>query len=127
MLSRRRPARYPPPVMSASGALRAIKLLHTVVWACLAVAILSLPVLGVLGWFQWAAVVTGMVLLECLVLAVNHWRCPLTNAAEPFTSDRSDNFDIYLPLWLARNNKRLFGGLFLIGEIVVLVCWFARG
>jgi len=32
-------------------------------------------------------------------------------------------FDIYLPLWLARHNKTIFGSLFLAGELIVLGCW----
>jgi hypothetical protein len=29
-------------------------------------------------------------------------RCPLTGIAARYTDDRRDNFDIYLPPWLAR-------------------------
>ena len=34
------------------------------------------------------------------MLVVNRWRCPLTSAAERYTTDRRANFDIYLPEWL---------------------------
>jgi hypothetical protein len=51
-------------------------------------------------------------------------RCPLTDVAQRYTADRRDNFDIYLPVWLARNNKRIFGALFVAGEVVLLWCWF---
>jgi len=40
-----------------------------------------------------------------------------------YTDDRSDNFDIFLPLWLARNNKLIFGLLFISGESVWLWRW----
>jgi hypothetical protein len=49
--------------------LTAIKLLHTLIWAFLTASILALPVLGVLRRFRWAAILTGIVLLECGVLA----------------------------------------------------------
>ena len=39
-------------------------------------------------------------------------RCPLTDLAARYTDDRRANFDIYLPLWLAANNKRIFGSVF---------------
>jgi hypothetical protein len=103
--------------------LTAIKLLHTVIWAVLAGSIVALPVEGVLRRFRWALVLTGLVLLECGVLAVNRGRCPLSDLAGQFTADRSDNFDIYLPIWFARHNKLIFGGLFVAGELVVLGCW----
>jgi hypothetical protein len=63
---------------------------------------------------------TGLVLVECAVLAVNKGRCPLTDWAARYTVDRSANFDIFIPEWLARHNKVVFGTLFLCGEAVVL-------
>jgi hypothetical protein len=103
--------------------LTAIKLLHTLIWAFLAGSILLLPVLGVLRRFQWAAILTGIVLLECGVLAVNGGRCPLTDWAARLTNDRDNNFDIYLPNWLAEHNKVIFGVLFVASELFVLGCW----
>jgi hypothetical protein len=103
--------------------LTAIKLLHTLIWAILAGSIVVLPMAGVLRRFRWAAFLTALVLLECGVLAVNRGRCPLSDWAQQFTADRADNFDIYLPNWLARHNKVIFGGLFIAGELVVLGCW----
>ena len=73
--------------------------------------------------YDYALVLTGIVVLEILVLAFNGWRCPLTIIAERHTDDRRGNFDIYLPLWVARNNKLIFGTLFLVGELVVLLSW----
>jgi hypothetical protein len=57
------------------------------------------------------------------VLITNGWRCPLTNVAARYTDDRSDNFDIYLPLWLARNNKVIFGWLFTVVLVFALALW----
>ena len=103
--------------------LTAIKLLHTLVWAFLALSILAVPVAGVVRQFRWVAILTGLVLLECGVLALNGGRCPLTDLATRFTTDRADNFDIYLPNWLAHYNKVIFGALFVAGELVVLGYW----
>jgi hypothetical protein len=101
----------------------AIKLLHTVIWAILAGSIIVLPFAGAFRRFRWAAVLTGLVLLECCVLALNRGRCPLSDLAQQFTTDRADNFDIYLPNWLARYNKSIFGVWFVAGELVVLGYW----
>ena len=103
--------------------LTAIKLFHTLIWAILAGSIVVLPLAGVLRRFRWAAILTGLVLLECGVLAVNGGRCPLSDLAARFTDNNADNFDIYLPNWLARHNKVIFGVLFVAGELVVLGCW----
>jgi hypothetical protein len=52
-------------------------------------------------------------------------RCPLTPLAARYTDDRSDNFDIYLPLWLARYNKQIFGPLFLVATLFAIL-WRLR-
>ena len=73
--------------------------------------------------FSHAALATGIVGVEVLVLILNRWRCPLTSVAAQYTEDRRDNFDIYLPEWLARHNKLLFGSLYLGGILYALVRW----
>jgi hypothetical protein len=107
------------------NALTAVKLLHTAVWALFAGSIVALPITAVMRRFDWAIALTALVLVECGVLAVNRGRCPLTGLAARYTSDRTDNFDIYLPKWIARYNKVIFGLLFLFGEGVVLWRWLA--
>ncbi len=104
-------------------ALRVIKLVHTVIWALFAGAILALPITGIVHRFDWAVALTAVVLGECAVLAFNRGRCPLTDVAARYTHDRADNFDIYLPRWIARYNKAIFGSLFVAGVAVVLSCW----
>lgn len=105
-------------------ALRLIKTIHTVVWAVMAGAILAIPVLAWAGFWLTAAALIALVLVECLVLAFNRMRCPLTDVAARYTDDRRDNFDIYLPLWLAKYNKLLFGSLFAAGLLFTLALWF---
>jgi hypothetical protein len=99
--------------------LAGIKLFHTAIWLFFAGCIVAIPFAGA----RFAAVLTGLVLVECMVLAMNRGRCPLTDLAGRHTEDRRDNFDIYLPLWLARHNKTIFGTLFAIGELLVLGRW----
>jgi hypothetical protein len=109
------------------SALVAIKLLHTLIWAIFAGSILALPVAAWALRFDWAGVLTALVLIECLVLALNRGRCPLTVLAARFTPERVDNFDIYLPTWLARYNKRIFGTLFIVSELFMAWRWITQG
>ena len=106
--------------------LAGIKLLHTAIWAALAGSILALPAAAFTRRFHWALVLTAFVVCECAVLAASRGRCPLTNWAARFTEDRAANFDIYLPDWLARNNKAIFGTLFAVSELIVLWRWLVR-
>jgi len=102
--------------------LTLIKLLHTVVWAFFVVCIFALPLAGLSGRYDWVFALTALVLLECVIIMSNRGSCPLTNLAGRLTTERADNFDIYLPLWLARHNKTIFGSLFIAGELFVLGC-----
>lgn len=102
-----------------------VKLAHTIVWAFFASAILAIPVAAWYRRFGLFFVLTGIVLVEVAVLAFNGMRCPLTGIAARYTDDRRDNFDIYLPLVIARFNKEVFGSLFVLGLLFGLVRAFA--
>jgi hypothetical protein len=67
--------------------------------------IVAIPLAGARHLFHWAAILTGVVL---------PW-------AALYTTERAANFDIYLPLWLARHNQTVFGTLFVAGELLVLL------
>ena len=100
-----------------------VKLLHTVVWAILVGCILALPIMAARRRFDVALILTVVIVVECGILALNHFRCPLTDLAARYTQDRSDAFDIYLPGWLARFNQKIFGTVFVVNELVVLWYW----
>src|SRR5208283_2659795 len=103
-----------------------IKLLYAAIWLFFAGCIVAIPFLGATHRFRWAAILSAFVLVECAVLALNRYRCPLTDLAGLYTPERVDNFDIYLPLWLARRNKTIFGTLYAAGELFLLATWLWR-
>lgn len=109
--------------MTLDASLRTIKLLHTAVWAFFVGCIIAIPIFAFLRLYTAAVALIGVVLVEVIVLAANRLRCPLTGVAARYTNDRSDNFDIYLPLWVARHNKVIFGLLFLGGALFTLARW----
>ena len=105
------------------GTLLAVKIVHTVVWAFFVLCIAAIPVLAWRGEYVKATWFAGIVLVEVFALLLNRWRCPLTPVAARFTEDRRANFDIFLPEWLARHNKLIFGALYLAGVAhLVLSC-----
>lgn len=95
--------------------LTAIKLVHTLIWALFAGAIVAIPIAAVAAAYELAWWLAAVVLVEVLVLACNRGSCPLTAVAARHTDDRAANFDIYLPRWLAQHNKLVFGSLYLAG------------
>ena len=108
---------------SAGARLRRVKILHTAIWALFATCTAAIPVLASIGQDRAALALIFVVLVEVLILVANGGRCPLTAVAARYTRDRRANFDIYLPLWLARYNKHIFGGLFVASALYTLAVW----
>jgi hypothetical protein len=104
-------------------ALLAVKIVHTLAWALFAGCIMALPIAAYIENFRLAATLIAIVLVEVLVLFANRFQCPLTAVAARYTDDRRPNFDIYLPVWMARYNKEIFGSLFVAGILFTLVRW----
>jgi len=113
--------------MKAENALRTIKLVHTVIWAFFAACILAMPVFAYAGNVSVALGLAAVVTIEVVILVFNRWRCPLTGVAGRYTDQRRDNFDIYLPVWLARYNKLVFGKLFVVGVLYTMMKWWSVG
>ena len=110
--------------MSPRFALPAIKLVHTLAWALFAGCILAISPLVWQGKLAAATWLIGIVMVEVVVLVMNGMRCPLTDVAARYTDDRRDNFDIYLPLLLARYNKQVFGSLFAADLVLTFWRWW---
>lgn len=108
---------------SPVGALRTVKILHTVIWAFFAGSICAIPILSLMQKHHLAIALIGIVAIEVLIVLFNGMSCPLTAVAARYTEDRRDNFDIYLPEWLARHNESLFGLLYFVGIVVTIVRW----
>jgi hypothetical protein len=109
--------------VQALWALRAVKLLHTLVWAFFVVCIVAIPVFAWRGKFGWALLAGGAVSIEIVILLLNQWSCPLTAVAARYTEERRANFDIYLPEPVARHNKLIFGTILVVGVLFALFEW----
>ena len=109
--------------ISPAAALRAIRIAHTAAWVLFASAIAAIAPVAVAGHRSAAMWLVALVTVECLILASNRMRCPLTDVAARYTDDRRDNFDIYLPVTIARYNKQIFGAWFAADLVLVAVLW----
>ena len=105
----------PPTIVARARALTAIKVVHTLVWTVFAGCIVAIPIASFREAHRAAFWLVAIVAIEVVILALNRWSCPLTAVAARYTDDRRANFDIYLPRWLARHNKTVFGGLYVGG------------
>lgn len=97
-----------------------VKLAHPLMWAFFVAVtgyVLYCGLANDTSQRTWIA--AGLVVLEGLVLLVFGGRCPLTLAARNYSDSDRDNFDIFLPNWLARYNKLIFTSRYVTGLIVV--------
>jgi hypothetical protein len=95
---------------------------HTLIWLFFVSAIFYTLFSGItnkINSYTWIAI--ALVFGEGVVLIVFDMFCPLTILARKYSKADKDNFDIFLPNWLARYNKIIFTVIYLIGLIIILI------
>src|SRR5210317_1072215 len=107
--------------MDSSGKLLTIKIIHTAVWLFFVFVIFYVLYSGIRNHvtiYTWIGI--ALVLGEGLTLIFFKMFCPLTLVARKYSDSDMDNFDIFLPNWLARHNKLIFTSIFIVALILVL-------
>ena len=108
--------------MTSITKLTLIKMIHTLIWIFFNVVIFYLLYAVVTDKIdRWIWIGLGLFVLEGLVLLIFKMKCPLTIIARKYSGSIKDNFDIYLPNWLARYNKIIYTSLLVI-IIIILIC-----
>ncbi len=99
-----------------------IKIIHTAIWLFFNVVIVYLFYAVITNMIdKWVWICIGFILMEGVVLVVFKRMCPITLIARKYSDSTKDNFDIYLPNWLAKYNKSIYSTLFAI--IIVLLTY----
>ena len=107
--------------MNSDKKLLIIKLIHTFIWAFFVAVIFYVLYSGItntVNEYTWVCI--ALVIGEGLTLLVFKMFCPLTLIARKYTDSQNDNFDIFLPNWLAKHNKLIFTSIFMIGVVIVI-------
>jgi len=84
--------------------LAVVKIIHTLVWIFFNTVIfymLYAVLVGKLDVWLWTGY--GLVALEGITLVIFKCSCPITNIARKYSISSKDNFDIFLPNWLAKH------------------------
>jgi uncharacterized membrane protein len=101
--------------------LTKIKTIHTIIWLFFNVVILYLLYAVIINKIDvWVWICVILVGLEIATLLVFKWFCPLTVWARKYSQSTKHNFDIYLPEWLAKYNKLIYGSIFTVSIIILL-------
>jgi hypothetical protein len=101
--------------MTIQSKLILIKTLHTLVWLFFNVVLFYMAyavIVNKIDKFMWIGI--GLIVLEGVVLMLFNKMCPLTIIARKYSDSTKDNFDIYLPNWLAKWNKLIYTTLFVL-------------
>lgn len=107
--------------MRQSQKLLCIKIVHTAVWVFYVFIIGYILYAGIsdkIDFYVFAAI--GLVVAEGVILLIFKWKCPLTVLAYKYTDNRDAAFDIFLPKWLAKNNKTICTTLSVIGLLMMI-------
>jgi hypothetical protein len=95
--------------------LMLVKIIHTLVWLFFNVVLFYMAyavIINKIDKFIWIGI--ALIILEGIVLLIFNKMCPLTVVARKYSNSTKDNFDIYLPNWLAKWNKLIYTTLFLL-------------
>ena len=69
---------------------------------------------------QWLWIGYGFFILEGIILLIFKFFCPLTLLARRYSDSGKANFDIYLPEWLAKNNKLIYLSLLFVIFLITI-------
>jgi hypothetical protein len=101
--------------MQHNSKLILVKIIHTLVWLFFNVVLFYMAyavIINKIDKFIWIGI--GLIVLEGIVLMIFNKMCPLTVIARKYSDSTKDNFDIYLPNWLAKWNKLIYTTFFIL-------------
>jgi len=101
--------------------LTIVKVIHTFVWIFFNFVIFYMLYAVLKDKIDiWLWIGYGLVILEGLTLLLFKFFCPLTIIARKYSDSTKDNFDIYLPNWLARNTKLIYTSIMILIVIITI-------
>lgn len=107
--------------MKISAKLVLVKLIHTAIWIFFNLVIFYLLYAVLIDKIdKWIWIGLSLIFAEGLVLLIFRLKCPLTLVARKYSASSKENFDIYLPLWLAKYNKTIYTGIVLLILIILI-------
>lgn len=95
--------------------LKTIKIIHTIIWIFFNIVLFYMAYAVLVNKIdRWVWIGIGLIVAEGIVLLIFKKMCPLTIIARKYSDSQKDNFDIYLPNWLAKYNKLIYTSFFII-------------
>ena len=92
-----------------------IRTIHTVIWIFFNVVLFYMAyavIINKIDRFVWIGIF--LIIMEGIILIIFNKMCPLTIMSRKYSDSKKDNFDIYLPNWLAKYNKQIYTTFFIL-------------
>ncbi len=102
-------------ILDNKNKLLTAKVIHTIIWLLFNVVLFYMAyevINNEIDRFIWFGI--GFIVIEGIVLLIFKWQCPFTIIARKYSTSTKENFDIYLPNWLAKYNKPIYITIFVI-------------
>lgn len=104
-----------------------IKLTHTVIFLFMSACIVYILYAGITRTYDWYLLAAiSLVLIEGMVLIINHWQCPLTELARKYGDTRGSVTDMFYPKWFVPHVFRFSTALFVIGLLVLSINYLLK-
>jgi hypothetical protein len=108
--------------MNSVKKLTLIKIIHTIIWVFFNVVIFYMLYTAITNKLdKWLWIGYGLFILEGITLLAFKFFCPLTVMARKYSGSTKDNFDIYLPNWLAKYTKLIYTSI--LGIIIIITVY----
>jgi hypothetical protein len=108
--------------MTDKSKLILIKTIHTLVWIFFNIVIFYMLYAVLTNKLDiWLWIGYGLFVLEGITLLLFKFFCPLTIIARKYSNSTKENFDIYLPNWLAKYNKTIYTSILVV--IIILTIY----
>jgi len=97
-----------------------VKFIHSILFWLMVFCLFYIFYCAIARTYDWTLLTAiGIIIIEGLSLAFNHWRCPLTTLAEKYGAEHGAVTDIFLPKLCARYVFKFSTALFIV-ELVWL-------
>ena len=107
--------------MNDNTKLVLVKTIHTIIWVFFNIVIFYFLYAVIINKIdKWVWISIGLIFMEGLLLLIFRSYCPVTLIAQKYSDSDKANFDIYLPNWLAKYNKKIYSAIVLAAIIILL-------
>ena len=102
--------------------LTLIKFIHTLIWIFFNIVIFYLLYAVTVNQIdRWVWICIGLIAMEGIILLVFKNICPVTLIARKYSASEKDNFDIFLPNWLAKYNKQIYSVIVFVALFILVL------